>query len=89
MGGILWNFDGGLDLSAGGQDACGCGFFIGGGGQGGHLLLGRLDHVAHFYIFMRQCTQGRGSYSFAFERYEDAPAQVAQKVIEAAKADAD
>ena len=48
-----------------------------------------MAEMADFSVFMRQCTQGRGSYSFEFERYEDAPAQVAQKVIEAAKADID
>ena len=29
---------------------------------------------------------GRGTFTFEFARYEDAPAQVAQKVIEEAKA---
>ena len=48
-----------------------------------------MAEMADFSVFMRQCTQGRGSYSFEFERYEDAPAQVAQKVIEAARADAE
>ncbi len=48
-----------------------------------------MAEMADFSVFMRQCTQGRGSYSFEFERYEDAPAQVAQKVIDAAKADAE
>ena len=48
-----------------------------------------MAEMTDFSVFMRQCTQGRGSYSFEFERYEDAPAQVAQKVIDAAKADAE
>ena len=39
--------------------------------------------------FVRQVTQGRGSYTFDFTRYEEAPAQVAQKVIEQAKAGAE
>ena len=30
-------------------------------------------------------TQGRGSYTFDFVRYEEAPAEVAQKVIAEAK----
>ena len=38
-----------------------------------------------FTIFLRQVTQGRGSFTFRFARYEEAPPQVAQKVIEAAK----
>ena len=46
-----------------------------------------MAEMADFSIFMRQCTQGRGTFTFEFERYEDAPAQVAQKVIEAAKAE--
>jgi elongation factor G len=32
-------------------------------------------------------TQGRGEFKFTFERYEDAPPNVAQKVIEEAKAE--
>jgi elongation factor G len=37
-----------------------------------------------FATFIRQCTQGRGSYTFEFVRYGDCPANVAQKVIAAA-----
>lgn len=40
-----------------------------------------------FATFIRQCTQGRGSYTFEFVRYEDAPANVAAKVIEESKTD--
>ena len=36
---------------------------------------------------LRAMTQGRGVYSFEFKRYEEAPAEVAEKVIEAAKKD--
>ena len=46
-----------------------------------------MAEMADFSIYMRQVTQGRGTFTFEFERYEDAPAQVAQKVIEAAKAE--
>ncbi len=46
-----------------------------------------MAEMHDFSTFVRQSTQGRGSFSFAFERYEEAPAQVAQKVIEAAKAE--
>lgn len=35
-----------------------------------------------FATYLRQITQGRGSFSFSFARYEEAPTQVAQKVIE-------
>ena len=34
-----------------------------------------------FSTFIRQSTQGRGYYTFKFERYEEAPANIAQKVI--------
>lgn len=37
-----------------------------------------------FSTFLRQATQGRGDFSFDFARYEEAPPQVAQKVIEEA-----
>ena len=43
-----------------------------------------MAEMANFATYIRQCTQGRGSYTFEFVRYEDAPANVAQKVIEAA-----
>ncbi len=48
-----------------------------------------MAEMADFSVYMRQVTQGRGSFSFDFERYEDAPAQVASKVIEEAKAHMD
>lgn len=48
-----------------------------------------MAEMADFSVYMRQVTQGRGSYTFDFVRYEDAPAQVAQKVIEAKKAEAE
>ena len=48
-----------------------------------------MAEMADFATFIRQITQGRGSYEFAFVRYEDCPANVAQKVIEAAKAEAE
>ena len=37
--------------------------------------------MSDFSTFIRQCTQGRGYFSFKFERYEEAPSNVAQKVI--------
>ncbi|MDP4152170.1 MAG: elongation factor G [Bacillota bacterium] len=39
-----------------------------------------------YAIDLRSMTGGRGSFSFKFERYEEAPANVAQKVIEDTKA---
>ena len=46
-----------------------------------------MAEMHDFSTFVRQCTQGRGSFTFEFERYEEAPANVAQKAIEAAKAE--
>lgn len=37
-----------------------------------------------FTTFVRQVTQGRGSFTFEFTRYEETPPQVAQKVIASA-----
>ena len=37
--------------------------------------------MSDFSTFIRQCTQGRGYFTFDFARYEEAPAMVAQKVI--------
>lgn len=46
-----------------------------------------MAEMHDFTTFIRQCTQGRGSFTFEFERYEEAPQNVAQKVIEEAKAE--
>ncbi|MDD5924352.1 MAG: elongation factor G [Clostridia bacterium] len=46
-----------------------------------------MAEMYDFNTFIRQITQGRGSFTFEFERYEDAPANVAQKVIEESKAE--
>ena len=43
--------------------------------------------MADFTTVLRSMTQGRGSFETAFERYEEAPANVAQKVIEQYKSD--
>ena len=45
-----------------------------------------MAEMGDFATFMRQCAQGRGSFTFEFTRYEDCPSNVAQKVIEDAKA---
>lgn len=44
-----------------------------------------VAEMSDFSTFIKQITQGRGSYEFSFVRYEDAPANIAQKVIEQAK----
>ncbi len=48
-----------------------------------------MAEMHDFNTFIRQATQGRGTYTFEFVRYEDAPANIAQKVIEQAKQDAE
>ena len=45
-----------------------------------------MAEMGDFSTFMRQCSQGRGSFTFEFTRYEDCPGNIAQKVIEDAKA---
>ena len=47
-----------------------------------------MAEMHDFSVFLRQSTQGRGTYTFEFVRYEDAPANIAQKVIEQRKAEA-
>jgi len=40
----------------------------------------------HAYaVDLRSMTQGRGSFTLKFERYEETPAAVQQKIIEEAK----
>ena len=46
-----------------------------------------MAEMADFSTLLRQITQGRGTYSLTFERYEDAPPMVSQKVIEQSKAE--
>lgn len=46
-----------------------------------------MAEMSDFSTFIRQATQGRGSYELAFARYEDVPANIAQKIIEKAKAE--
>ncbi|MPM71085.1 Elongation factor G [bioreactor metagenome] len=42
-----------------------------------------MAEIAKYSIDLRSMTQGRGSYQFNFDRYEEAPGEVQQKVIEA------
>ena len=46
-----------------------------------------MAEMADFSTLLRQTTQGRGTYALTFERYEDAPPMVSQKVIEQSKSD--
>jgi len=45
-----------------------------------------MGEMSSYAIDLRSMTQGRGSFTLRFERYEEAPAPVQQKVIEEAKA---
>ena len=44
-----------------------------------------IAEMSSYAIDLRSMTQGRGSFELAFERYEDSPANVQQKVIEETK----
>ena len=44
-----------------------------------------MAEMHDFSTYIRQVTHGRGSFTFDFVRYEDAPANIAQKIIENAK----
>ncbi len=46
-----------------------------------------MAEMHDFSTFLRQCTQGRGSFTFDFVRYEPAPQNVADKIIEMRKAE--
>lgn len=48
-----------------------------------------MAEMGDFSTTLRSVTAGRGYFSLTFSRYEDAPANVAQKVIEDAKRDAE
>ena len=45
-----------------------------------------MGEMSSYAIDLRSMTQGRGSFTIRFERYEEAPAPVQQKIIEEAKA---
>ncbi|MBQ2754406.1 MAG: elongation factor G, partial [Clostridia bacterium] len=44
-----------------------------------------LSEVHKYATDLRSMTQGRGSFTIEFERYEEAPAQIAEKIIEESK----
>lgn len=46
-----------------------------------------MSEMSDFSTALRSIAQGRASFTFVFERYEEAPPQVAAKVIEAANAE--
>lgn len=43
------------------------------------------SEMTDYVIALRAMTQGRGRFTFRVERYEEVPAAIAQKVIDAAK----
>lgn len=45
-----------------------------------------MGEMSSYTIDLRSMTQGRGSFTIRFERYEEAPAAVQQKIIDEAKA---
>ena len=57
--------------------------------DGGQKLLAEAPQAELFdyAIGLRAMTQGRGSFTMKFEKYEEVPAQLAQKIIEAHKAE--
>ena len=46
-----------------------------------------LAEMFKYATDLRSMTQARGSFSMKFERYEEVPANVAQKIIESAAKD--
>ncbi len=48
-----------------------------------------MSEMGDFATILRSVTHGKGYFSIEFARYEDAPANIAQKVIEEAKANAE
>ena len=44
-----------------------------------------MAQMADFSTVMRSMTQGRGSFTYAFARYEPLPPQLEEKVVEEAK----
>lgn len=58
------------------------------GNSGGTVVEAEvpMSEMHTYAIDLRSMTQGRGSFTLEFERYDEAPAPVQQKVIEEAKA---
>ncbi len=56
-----------------------------GGGKGKVTAEVPVGEMSRYSSDLRSMTQGRGSFSFEFVRYEEAPANIAQRIIEAGK----
>ena len=48
-----------------------------------------MSEISAYAIDLRSMTHGRGSFTFNFERYEEAPPIIQNKVVEEAKASAE
>ena len=48
-----------------------------------------LSEMSTYAIDLRSMSRGRGSFSISFLRYQEAPANIAQKVIEESKQSAE
>ncbi len=48
-----------------------------------------MGEMTKYATDLRSATQGRGSFTFTFERYEEAPPNIAQKIIEEAQKNKD
>ncbi|HZJ68918.1 MAG TPA: hypothetical protein VFD28_02790, partial [Candidatus Eisenbacteria bacterium] len=46
-----------------------------------------MSELSKYATDLKSMTQGRGWFSMEFARYEEAPREIAEKVIEAARAD--
>jgi elongation factor G len=46
-----------------------------------------VAEMSDFSVYLRQVTQGRGSYTTAFARYEPVPEHIAAKIIESRKSE--
>ena len=57
-------------------------------GEGNQIVEAEVPmaEMGRYAIDLRSMTQGRGSFTFHFVRYEDAPPAAQEKAIEAAKA---
>jgi elongation factor G len=45
-----------------------------------------MAEMSSYAIDLRSMTQGRGSFTFTFSRYEEVPPNIQQKIIDEAKA---
>ena len=51
------------------------------------VLIGPMAEMFKYAITLRSMTQARGSFTMKFERYEEVPAHLAEKIIAEHKAE--